>query len=144
MPSENAEFIHRIFEAFPRTQKRLKEGTMEIGPPISKHVVWDASDLGLPDMGDGMVHGRDGVRRFWMSWLSAWEEISFDYAIFESGPNVLVEIHQRNRTSTITVDAHYTQVWTFEEGEIIHFKLYMDPAAGFEAAGVERPADRAP
>jgi ketosteroid isomerase-like protein len=141
--SPNADFVRRIFEAFPRTQKGLREGTLEIRPPIAEDVVWDASDLGLPDMGDGVVHGRDGVRRFWMSWLSAWEEISFDYEIFESGPNVLVEIQQRNRTSTITVDAHYTQVWTFENGEVVHFKLFMNPAAGFEAAGVEQPQDRA-
>ncbi len=144
MPSENAEWVRRIFEAFPRTQARLKEGTQPIGPPMANDIVWDASELALPDMGDGVVHGYGGVRRFWMSWMAAWEEVSFDYEIFESGEVVLVDIQQTMRTSTISVDTHYVQHWTFKDGEVVHFKLFLDPKAGFEAAGLEQPADRAP
>jgi len=145
MPSQNADLVRRMFETFPDLQQRLKEGTLPIGPPMSKDIVWDASDIRLPDAGDGMFRGHGGVRRFWMAWLSAWDDVSFDFELYEAGDTVLAAIDQQNKGSEIAVPLRYAQTWTFEAGEVVHWKLYMDQAAGFEAAGIERQgADPAP
>ena len=29
------------------------------------------------------------VRRFWMAWLSAWDDVSFDFELYEAGDIVL-------------------------------------------------------
>ena len=145
MSPENADYVRRIVEAFPAAQERLKKGTFPIGPPLAEGIVWDASDIRLPDLGDGVLNGYEGVRRFWMAWLSAWEDVSFEYELFDMGDSVLAAIDQRNTGSEIAVPLNYGQIWTFEDGEVVHWKIYMDQAAGFEAAGIERQgADPAP
>ena len=145
MSSENAEIVRRMFDAFPQIQDRLRAGALPIGPPLAEHIIWDASEIGLPDTGDGVFHGHSGVRRFWMAWLSAWEHVSFEYELCEAGPNVLVTIDQQNEGSEVAVPLKYAQVWSFENGEIAHWKLYRERADAFEAVGLEAPGrDRAP
>jgi len=137
MSRENAEIVRSIFEAFPKTQERLRAGTFPIGPPLAENIVWDASGIGLPDMGDGVAHGYAGVRRFWMAWLSAWEDVSYEYEVFDAGASVLVVIDQQNTGSEIAVPLRYAQVWTFEDGEVVHWKYFSDQAAAFKAVGLE-------
>lgn len=47
----------------------------------------------------GVYHGHDGVRRYWTTWLSAWQPIEeFDYELRDSGNDVVALITgQRNR-----------------------------------------------
>ena len=136
MPSANADFVRRVFETFPRTQRGYREGTLPIGPPIAEDVVWDASVMRLPDTGDGVFRGREGVRRFWMAWLSAWEELRFQFEIFESGDRVLAVIDQEQVASGMAIPLRYAQVWTFKQGEVVHWKVYTDLPAAFAAAGL--------
>jgi len=136
MSSPNADFVRRLFETFPEVQERLKSGTLPIGPPLSKDIVWDASEIRLPDTGDGMFHGHDGVRRFWMAWLSAWSDVSFEFELYDAGDKVLAAVDQQNKGSEIEVPLRYAQIWTFEDGEVVHWKIYMDKAVAFEAAGI--------
>ena len=137
MGPENAEFIRRIFEAFPVTQERLRNGTLEIRPPLAEDVVWDASEIGLPDLGDGVVRGREGVRRFWMAWLSAWDKVSFEYELFEAGDKIVVLIDQQNFGSQVAIPLRYAQVRTFADGEVVHWKIYNDLAEALETAGLD-------
>ena len=137
MPSENAEFVRRIFEAFPESQKRLRAGSLEMRPPLAEDIVWDASEIGLPDLGDGVVHGHAGVRRFWMAWLSAWDHVSFEYELFEAGDRVVAVINQQNIGTQVDIPLRYAQVWTFAKGEIVHWKIYNDPAEALEVAGMD-------
>lgn len=137
MLSENAEFIRRIFEAFPESQKRLRAGTLEIRSPLAEDIEWDASQIALPDLGDGVLHGRDGVRRFWMAWLSAWEKVSFEYDLFEAGDQVVALIDQQNVGSQVALPLRYAQVWTFANGEVVHWKIYNDPAEALKVAGLD-------
>ena len=46
--SANAESVCRIFDTFPDTRERLREGKLQIGPPLAERIEWDASDLALP------------------------------------------------------------------------------------------------
>ena len=126
-----------IFDAFPRTQERLRTGALALGPPLAEDIVWDASEIRLPDLGDGVMHGRAGVRRFWMVWLSAWESIDFEYELVEAGDKVVVLIEQENEGSQVNVPLRYAQIWTFADGEVVHWKLYNDPGQALEAAGLD-------
>jgi hypothetical protein len=141
--SANAEFVCRIFDTFPTAQERLREGTMPIGPPLAEAIEWDASEIALPDLGDGVLHGYEGVRRFWMAWLSAWDDVSFDYEVREAGENVVMLITQKNDTGKIALPLEYAQVWTFEDGQVVHWKVYKDRADALEAAGLDPGGDGA-
>src|SRR5687767_6792677 len=136
MSEANVEIVRQIFEAFPRTQDALRRGDFPIGPPISEDIEWDASEIRLPDIGDGVLRGFEGVRRFWMSWLTAWEEVSLEYELHDAGDKVIAIIDQSNRGSQIEIPLQTAQVWTFRNGEVVHWKLYMDHDAALRAVGL--------
>ena len=48
MSRENVDFVRRIFDTFPVNQHRLRAGTLRIGPPLSKDIEWDASEVRFP------------------------------------------------------------------------------------------------
>jgi hypothetical protein len=137
MASQNFDYVRRVFDAFPATQERLRMGTLPIGFGLAEDVEWDASEIGLPDLGDGVLHGYEGVRRFWMVWLSAWKDVRFDYEIREAGDKVVVLIDQKNDTSDLSIPLVYAQIWTFEEGLVVHWKSYRDPQEALRVAGLE-------
>jgi ketosteroid isomerase-like protein len=137
MSQENVEVVRRIYRSFPAAQDALRRGDFPIGQPLAEEIEWDASEMGLPDMGDGHLHGREGVRRFWVAWLSAWEDISFEFELRDAGDDVVAVIDLRSRGSEIEMPMlRHGQLWTFEDGEVIRWKLYMDHKAALEAAGL--------
>jgi ketosteroid isomerase-like protein len=130
--------VRRIFDSFPEAQDRLRRGEQRIGPPLAEDIEWDASEIALPDLGDGVMRGYEGVRKFWVSWLEAWDDVSFEYSLREAGDKVLVLIHQRNQGTKITLPPmDYAQIWTFADGEVVHWKLYLDQREALRAAGLE-------
>ena len=139
MAQENVEIVRRIFDAFPAVQDSLRRGDLRVGEPFAEKVEWDASELRLPDLGDGHMRGREAVRRFWVAWLAAWEDVRFDYELHDAGDKVVAVIDQRMRGSQIeTPVIRYAHLWTFDGGEVIRWKLYMDVEAAFEAAGLKQ------
>src|SRR5262245_26535618 len=52
MSEENVETVRRIFDSFAVVQEDLRRGDLPIGKPWAEDVEFDASDLGLPDLGD--------------------------------------------------------------------------------------------
>jgi ketosteroid isomerase-like protein len=136
MSQENVEIVRRIFEAFPQTQDALRRGDFPIGPPISQDIEWDASEIRLPDIGDGVLRGHEGVRRFWMAWLTAWDKVTVEYELHDAGDKVVAVIDQSNQGSEIAIPLQTAQVWTFSDGEVIHWKLYMDHDAALKAVGL--------
>ena len=136
-PGGNAAFVRRIFDSFPRNQDRLRRGEFRIGFPLAEDIVWDASEIALPDLGDGVMRGHEGVRRFWMAWLAAWEDVTFEYELKENGDQVVALLHQRNRGREVVLPPmDYAHVWTFSDGEVVHWKLYLDQDEGLRAAGL--------
>ena len=137
MSQENVEIVRGVFDTFPAIQDSLRRGDFPVGPPFGEQIEWDASELKLPDAGDGHFRGREGVRRFWIAWLSAWEDISFEYELRDAGDKVVAIIDQRNRGSQVEIPPmRYAHLWTFRDGEATHWKLYMDHRAALEAAGL--------
>jgi ketosteroid isomerase-like protein len=111
---------------------------MPIGKPFAEDVDWDASEMGLPDLGDGHMRGREGVRRFWLAWLAAWENVSFQYVLHDAGDQVVAVIaDQQMRGSEIEISSgSYAQLWTFKNGKVVRWKMYRDWKEALKAAGL--------
>jgi SnoaL-like protein len=138
MSQQNVEIVRRIYDGFPIVQERLRRGELAIGEPFAEDVEWDASEMGLPDLGDGQLHGRAGVRQFWIAWLAPWEDVHFDYELRDAGDQVLALIDQwmRAKDEMNLATGRYAQLWTFSSGQVVGWKMYRDVARAFEAAGL--------
>jgi hypothetical protein len=106
MSQKNVEAVRTLFDAFSRIQGRLRRGQIPFGEPFAEDVELDVSILQLPDVGSGIYHGREGARRLWMDWLSAWEDVHFEYELVDAGENVVALLRRpradadRNRALT--------------------------------------------
>jgi ketosteroid isomerase-like protein len=137
MSQGNVEIVRRIFDSFAVVQDDLRRGDLPIGKPWAEDVEFDASDLGLPDLGDGRLRGREGVRRFWVTWLAAWEDITFEYELRDAGEHVVALIEQQMHGSEeMEVEGRYAQLWTFKDGEVVRWKGFADQRKALEAAGL--------
>jgi ketosteroid isomerase-like protein len=136
MSRENVEFVRAVWDSFPAIQDQLRSGTLPLDDFVTEDIVWDASEIGLPDF-DGVVTGREGVRRFWMTWLSAWEDLTFEYELRDAGDKVVALIEQKHRASGgLTTGITYAQVMTFRDGRMAHWKGYWDQGEALAAAGL--------
>ena len=132
MSQENVEMVRAAFEAF--LAGRSDFGVELLGPDVE----WDASDLPAPDIG-GVYRGPEGVRQFWREWLAAWETVQFDYRLVDAGDRVLALIDQRMRGRSTGIEVpfgEYAHVYTFRDGLIVHWKVYMRQSEALEAVGL--------
>ncbi len=137
MSQENVEVVRRMFEAFGKLEKHLRQGDLEIGEPYAEDVELDFSAAALPDGDDGRYRGREGVRRFWMNWLSAWKGLEFSYELRDGGDCVVALIDQSMRSSKdLEIPVCYAQVYCFRDDQIVRWTLYWDQAEALEAAGL--------
>jgi ketosteroid isomerase-like protein len=138
MSQENVEIVRTLFEAFRRQQGRLRQGDIPFGEPYAEDVELDASALQLPDFGTGVYHGREGARRFWMDWLSAWDNVHFEYELVDAGENVVALVDQGMQGSEgiDIVFGEYAQVWGFANGQIVRWRIYLSQSEALEAVGV--------
>ena len=88
----------------------------------------------------GVHRGKEGVRKFWTSFLEAFEAMHWDEreTIELDSSQVLVVTHfqARGRGSGIEVDASGAQLWTVREGKVHNVKLFQSKADALEAAGL--------
>lgn len=106
---------------------------------LDPHVELDLSEFeGWPE--ERVYRGRDGMLRFWQAYLTAWEEISWEFERFiAAGERVVVLLRQRARgraSGAWTVLPLYGQVWTLRDGRVVRLETYTDPAAALRAAGI--------
>jgi ketosteroid isomerase-like protein len=138
MSEENVETVRRIFDSFAVVQDDLRRGDLPIGKPWAEDVEFDASDLGLPDLGDGRLRGHEGVRRFWVAWLAAWEDITFEYELRDAGEHVVALLEQQMHGSEgMELVGRYAQLWTFKDGEVVRWEGFRDQREALEAAGLQ-------
>jgi ketosteroid isomerase-like protein len=132
MSQENVERIRAAFEDFLAGRRDFGAGLLH------RDVEWDSSDLDVPDI-SAVYHGTESVRRFWREWLTAWETVQFDYRLVDAGDTVVVLIDQwmRGRSTGIEMPlGKYAQNYTFRNGLVVHWKLYMSQAEALEAVGL--------
>ena len=99
---------------------------------------WDASEVPAPDL-NGVLRGRESVRRWWREWLSAWETVDFEYELVDAGDSVVMLVDQRMRGRSTGIEVplgKYAQVATFSNGLIIRWKYYANQAEALEAVGL--------
>ena len=87
----------------------------------------------------GSTREPEGVRQFWRDWLAAWETVQFEYELVDAGDRVVALIDQRMRGRSTGIEVpfgKYAHVYTFGDGLIVHWKLYMSQAEALEAAGL--------
>ena len=138
---EDVEIVRGLYEAFER---RDNESPFEV---FDSDIVWDGRKIaGVMGRLTGLAeifHGHEGVRRFWSSWLEAWEEIEFEYEVLPlpDGRVVGLVTRQRNkgRGSGIWVDqGAYAQIWTLRDGKVVKMEYTSTEEARGLAAG-EQP-----
>jgi hypothetical protein len=137
MSEENVEIVRGMLDSFPAVQHDLIRGALPIGKPFAENVEVDVSEMGLPDLGDGHLRGREGMRRFWVAWLSAWEGVSFEYELRDAGEHVVLLLEQRMHGSVeMELPVRYAQLFTFKGNEVVRWKVFRDQGEALEAAGL--------
>ena len=113
-------------------------GKSDFGPELlDPDIEWDASDI-VFDL-SGVYHGAEAVKQYWRDWLAAWETVQFEYELVDAGDRVvaLVDQRMRGRSSGIEVTlGKYAHVYTFKDGLIVHWKLYVSQSDALRAAGL--------
>jgi len=113
-------------------------GKSDFGPELlDPDIEWDASDI-VFDL-SGVYHGAEAVKQYWRDWLAAWETVQFEYELVDAGDRVVALIDQRmrGRSSGIEVTlGKYAHVYTFKDGLIVHWKLYVSQSDALRAAGL--------
>jgi ketosteroid isomerase-like protein len=132
MSQQNVELVRAAFESF-------LAGSTTFGVDLlDPEVEWDASEIPAPDIAE-VYRGPEGVRRFWREWLAAWDTVQFDYRLEDAGDRVLALIDQRMRGRSTGIEVplgKYAHVYTFRDGLIVHWKVYMSQADALEAVGL--------
>jgi ketosteroid isomerase-like protein len=111
------------------------DGFAEIWHP---EIELDASEALVPGL-NHVYRGADAVRGFWQEWFSAWESINYEYELLDAGDTVvmLVELTMRGRATGIEMPfGKFAWTSTFQDGLIVHTRLYMNQADALEAAGL--------
>ena len=133
MSQENVELLRGAFEEFVAGKRDFGSGL------LAEEVEWEASELAAVLDIDDVYRGEEGVRRFWRAWLSAWGAVEFEYELVDAGDDVvaLIDQHMRGRSTGIHVPfGKYAQVYTFREGLIVRWKVFMSQAEALRTAGL--------
>jgi ketosteroid isomerase-like protein len=138
--SENLEIVRGIYCRTLSLDPELLAGLAEYATPDT---VFDFTDA-YPD--GRVVKGVDGVRRIAANW--PWDALHFDPERFidVDGERVLVFVRATatGKGSGIPVERRTAHACTFEDGSLVHFKVYSEREAALEAAGLPpRAASRA-
>jgi ketosteroid isomerase-like protein len=134
MSQENVERIRATFEAFIAGDRDFGAGLLH------PDVEWDSTDFEAPGIGD-VYHGIEGVREFWREWLAAWEAVQFDYQMVDAGDSVVVLLDQRMRGRSTGIElplGKYAHIYTFRDGLVVHWKVYMSQSEALEAVGLSK------
>jgi ketosteroid isomerase-like protein len=108
---------------------------------LDPDVVWDVSDTVSPMA--GIYRGRDQVRTFYNRWSSAFSDWNYEVErMIDGGEHIVVIVreHGRGRGSGVEVEMQRANVWTFENGKVVHFRSFSSPASALQAAGLEPDA----
>jgi ketosteroid isomerase-like protein len=81
--------------------------------------------------------GFAGVRRFWLEFLSTWDEYSVEPLKFDDvGDQVAVVVHIVGWTHGLEVDETRSSLLTIRHGRVVRVQAFADPEGAREAAGL--------
>ncbi len=132
MSQENVEIVRRSVVLWSQGDV---VGALEVA---TDDVVMDWSNSIGP--AKGVYRGKEAVRRFWIAFVDAFDEMRWDLeeVIEVDGSRVIAVNHfrARGRGSGIDVNALGAQLWTISEGKARSIKLYQSKSAALKAAGL--------
>jgi ketosteroid isomerase-like protein len=132
MSRENVEIVRRMYEEAKTRPEALYEF-------LDDEIEWDTSALNMAGTAEG--RGPDTVRSFFRTWTGAFEEWNFEAdELMDAGDMVIAHIRQwgRGKTSGVTVQNSFWQVWTLRDGRAIRATHYQEKTDAVEAAGLSR------
>ncbi|HEV2981145.1 MAG TPA: nuclear transport factor 2 family protein [Solirubrobacteraceae bacterium] len=131
MSRENVDVVMRGFEHFRATAEPLEE-------ILAPDFVWDMSTFrGWPEQ--PLYEGFEGARAFLRDWGSAFDDWRVDVELVRDfGDKVVVVLrqHARAKTTGISLDMQFAQVFTVRDGLQARMQMYSDPAEALEAVGL--------
>jgi hypothetical protein len=144
MSQENVDVVRMIYSVFEASQGEAGFeaiiGALEIGP-WTPDMEWDSREVEAFGVSDivGIYQGAEGGKRFWGTWLPAWETIEVNYEIRDAGDSVVVLLDQRmrGRSTGIEVDfGKHAQVWEFRDGLVSRWKFHASQQEALQAVGL--------
>jgi ketosteroid isomerase-like protein len=94
-----------------------------------------------PDLPDGgTFNGHEGVRRILSQILEGFEVLEVrDYELLPAGERVVGLIHTYGRGARdgIEVEIRDAHTWTFRDGKVVHWRLYLDRKEALADAGLD-------
>ena len=97
-------------------------------------------DTILPDQVGEAYRGHEGVARAMGRWTEPYGELTTELERIVGTGDLLVSIHRvrsRGDYTGIQIDSPLAYVWRFQDGRVILFRSYWDPAEALAAAGLE-------
>jgi ketosteroid isomerase-like protein len=95
---------------------------------LAPDFVWDMSHFhGWPE--DQIYEGAEATRAFLTTWTDAWDDWELQLeSLQEAGDRVLAIMQQRGRakTSGMSVDMRFAQLWTIRDGKQARMAMYSD------------------
>jgi ketosteroid isomerase-like protein len=105
----------------------------------AEDVEWDNRAIGGLHGVEEVVHGHDGVRRWFRAWFSEFADVTYEIVeLFETGDVVFGEMVQRGygRTSGAPAVMVLYGVWTVVDGRVTRVRWYVDRAQAEAEAGL--------
>jgi len=130
-----SELLTRMRAAIERWNARDYEAVLE---SLHPDVVWRIDPF-FPDI-EPVYEGREGVRRFFQSFVQPWEQISLEIerVINERPGQILVEVRFVARAREgLEVDQAFPQIYRYDSDyKVIEFHGFTDEAAARREAGL--------
>lgn len=101
---------------------------------FAEDIVWDVARDQI--LGEPAYHGHDGVERFFVEWLGAWEGYEFEQLeLLESGPYVMSVFRQsgRGKGSGIDIDRTFHGVYEVRDRRVQRYTAYATREEAIEA-----------
>lgn len=130
MSKENEEIVRKAIEAANRRDVAMERALWRPDAELD----WSRSRGPLK----GVYRGREEVESFRKELWSTFERVEIEaHAFTQAGSDVVVPntAHMRGRDG-VEVSARSTFVYTVENGQITHFRMFQDRAEALAAAGL--------
>jgi ketosteroid isomerase-like protein len=127
MSHENVEIARRTFGPDPTAFYELLDEDVEL----------DARAIELPGA-VALARGREVVERFTREFWGTWDDYRAEPTDFLAiGDEVVVDVSEsgRGRGSGVPFARTHVQVWTFRDGRVVRWRLFVDKAEALAAAG---------
>lgn len=107
-----------LFKRFDAGDETVLEEFRDLIEMLDPDVVWDATELDLPDV-PKVSHGVDGVIEFFRAWLAAWDDFGWTASNFaEDGDTVTYDVDLTATRGGLTTELAAAHEMRFRDGKL--------------------------